>query len=313
MPRNSPDSVICPKCGYDQSGIVDSWTDRCPMHGRCTECGLEFDWADVMDHKRVRLVWYAEHAPDARKMLLRTPGTIARLLYPPIYWKRVTVMMSISLRRLALWSLMIAFGMHLFASVFVGFGLWAYEVPWRFGSFSAYIQTYGTLGVIRLVFNTIFAQIAYMEFDPAGDPYFGLGVTANTHLSSTLGVPLPFAGMLLLWLVILLVIPTTRERAKLRGVHIARASILSMLAIFCVFELTRAVAGLMMWTGGSPVWMINLIPLFVLAFIVWILVFWGSAIRTGWRVSSPWVLLILGTIASILGGMVAALSPLFFV
>lgn len=308
MTPKHADSVICPKCGYDQSGLVDTWTDRCPLQGMCTECGLEFDWADVMDPKRVRLHWYSEHASGFKQMLARTPSTILRLLYPPVFWSRVTVMMEVRLRWLLLWALTVALAAHLFASVYVGLGFWAEHGQWQYGSFSTYLGNYGSLGIVRLIFNAVFAQIAYMEFDPAGEPVFGFGVTFYSQLTGSWFVILPYAGLTGLWLIVLLVIPTTRRLAKLRGVHIARATIISGLLIWVIFEWFRALCGLDMWTGTWK-WLDKSLGWFFIALAVWFLVFWASAVRTGWKIRPSWLLILLGTIASILGGIVAIALP----
>ena len=40
-------SAECPRCGYNLDGTVSTWTEQCPIRGRCNECGLEFDWHRV--------------------------------------------------------------------------------------------------------------------------------------------------------------------------------------------------------------------------------------------------------------------------
>lgn len=37
----------CPRCGYDQAGMVATWGETCPLEGTCSECGLEYAWRDV--------------------------------------------------------------------------------------------------------------------------------------------------------------------------------------------------------------------------------------------------------------------------
>lgn len=39
----------CPRCRYDLSGETGRWAaaGRCPLRGRCPECGLVFTWADI--------------------------------------------------------------------------------------------------------------------------------------------------------------------------------------------------------------------------------------------------------------------------
>lgn len=51
----------CPRCGYDQSGVVVSWADRCPLGGVCSECGLDFSWRDVLSPVWTVPQWSFEH------------------------------------------------------------------------------------------------------------------------------------------------------------------------------------------------------------------------------------------------------------
>jgi len=45
--QSTSGTVECPRCGYDLRGEVSRWTDRCPLWGRCNECGLELSWQRV--------------------------------------------------------------------------------------------------------------------------------------------------------------------------------------------------------------------------------------------------------------------------
>ena len=40
--------VTCPLCGYDQRGVIASWTDSCPLEGTCSECGHVFQWESLL-------------------------------------------------------------------------------------------------------------------------------------------------------------------------------------------------------------------------------------------------------------------------
>ena len=105
-----------------------------------------------------------------------------------------------------------------------------------------------------------------------------------------------------------MVIPTTRRLAKLRGVHIARAAIISLLGVWVIFEGFRVFIAIDAWIG-IPVWLGTAFGWLTLLLGVWFLLFWGSAIRTGWKIRPSWLLILLGTIASILGGIVAIALP----
>ena len=79
----------CPRCGYDQSDAVKTWTDRCPLTGVCAECGAELEWSEVCRVHPGTLWWYAEHAPNRRALLWRTPLTLLMLIDPGRFWARV--------------------------------------------------------------------------------------------------------------------------------------------------------------------------------------------------------------------------------
>jgi hypothetical protein len=51
----------CPRCGYDVSGEVPTWTGSCPVEGRCSECGLVFRWSDRYRIESSAPKWLAEY------------------------------------------------------------------------------------------------------------------------------------------------------------------------------------------------------------------------------------------------------------
>jgi hypothetical protein len=80
-PSDTLPACTCPRCGYDQRGIVDTWAEACPLDGRCSECGLEFAWADVLRPDRQREVRFVEHAPASTSRFdLRVPLAAWRTL-----------------------------------------------------------------------------------------------------------------------------------------------------------------------------------------------------------------------------------------
>jgi len=76
----------CPRCGYDQRGVAESWADACPLMGTCSECGLEFEWAELLSPKIRPPRWCVEYgrwwaAP------WRTVLTLGIALWPPAFWR----------------------------------------------------------------------------------------------------------------------------------------------------------------------------------------------------------------------------------
>ncbi len=55
-------ACACIRCGYDLSGQVAAWTDRCPLHGVCPECGLGLRWDEVLVPAKIAPGWSIEHS-----------------------------------------------------------------------------------------------------------------------------------------------------------------------------------------------------------------------------------------------------------
>ena len=169
MTAQHAQSVICPKCGYDQSGAIATWEDQCPIEGTCPECGLGFAWANIIDPARVDLRWYIEHAPRKRDLLVRSPPTLRRLLIPNLYWRSVGVSTRIEIRTLLLWLLLLLLVWHALALVPVGLGNW--QESWgmvRGGGFNDFVDE-GIPGVLYELHNAIFAPFFRVQYG-----YYGL-------------------------------------------------------------------------------------------------------------------------------------------
>ena len=107
----TPPAVRCPRCDYDLSGPVATWTEQCPMEGVCSECGLEFQWADLLNPGRQKLSWLYEHA--RRWWNLRAAwSTAIRALIPWSFWRRVQLHHRVEPRRLALWAPLLMFMLY---------------------------------------------------------------------------------------------------------------------------------------------------------------------------------------------------------
>ena len=50
-PPDSPRGILCPKCSYDLRGTMGDWSRACPLRGVCPECGLQFEWAEMIGEK----------------------------------------------------------------------------------------------------------------------------------------------------------------------------------------------------------------------------------------------------------------------
>ena len=110
-------------------------------------------------------------------------------------------------------------------------------------------------------------------------------------------------GMLLLWSLVLLAVPQTRRLAKLRKRHVARANIISLVMIALSYEITHLLMTMyeLRWLSRGAFRMLDDLPR--LLCWVWLVLFWGCAIHTGWLIRPSRLLITLGTAAAVLGGI----------
>ena len=314
MPK-APAHPICPKCGYDQSGEIATWQTQCPIAGTCSECGLGFAWADVLDPARVDVPWYVEHARSCWSIVKRTLPTLWFLIIPNRFWKRVTLMGQIRIARLAAFLMILLAITHTISSVGMGASIYE-EARAQNLRLTRYAQARPAQATALLQQIIHFDEPVY---------WIDLGVVSLTH---------PYRGWLddeyadtaemfmiaasssvALWVLILSVVPTTRRMAKMRFLHVVRALLLSAVGLIMLFTLGRlsdAIEQLSQLSIYSPQlndaldrlsWIMpDVLWVFGAAYLVWIQWLWIAAIRIGWQIRPSWLLILLGLIASILGG-----------
>lgn len=84
VPASKP--PICPRCLYDQSGETVRWLTECPLSSTCPECGLRFEWGDVLGNVRPPRWWIENVNVGATRGV---PATLARTLRPYKLWRAI--------------------------------------------------------------------------------------------------------------------------------------------------------------------------------------------------------------------------------
>jgi hypothetical protein len=88
-PAVTPDRPArCPRCGYSQRGLIESWQDTCPVRGTCAECGLSFSFSEVLRPELHEPRWCVEYT--ARRHWWPLPPllpTLLRTLRPWRFWR----------------------------------------------------------------------------------------------------------------------------------------------------------------------------------------------------------------------------------
>lgn len=302
--RSQEYASVCPKCGYDQSGEIQTWSDRCPVHGTCPECGLGFAWAHVMRPGLAQVSWYVEHAKSVRGFVGRSIQTPIQLLLPHRFWKQLDPTKPVSISRLVLWAMLLIFVVHTLVAVPNGYNAWI-RSNWSGYDFPAHVELHGGYAIAELIFD----GYCYPYFDALPEPSshkWTLRVERGWDdgwMDFLIATIMTGTGMLIAWVVIMFAIPQTRRLAKLRKRHVVRAVIISAVMIMISYEATMVLMLLydLRWFSRDVYRVLDSLPRLVCW--VWLLWFWGCAIHRGWLIRPSKLLIVLGCVASVLGGL----------
>lgn len=292
--------TTCPRCGYDLSGEIRSWSDRCPTEGLCPECATAFSWSDMFDPTRQDIRWLVEHAPDTRSRLRRTGPTLLRMVRPWVFWRLVDVHRRTQPGSLMLWLVMIVIVSHLLVWVPMAWLSTSSfsSVPLR--NVPVFVANRGWFGVQDVMVNGLFlpgarSSFGYLRWQLFWPRYLRPG-------TMLLSLPLGYGFV---WILVLGCLPSTRRIACVRTSHLARALLLQVGVIVIAVQFTRfhylLRSGHFMGFHAKLADVLLIVTASVVS--IWSIAWWAWAAWTGWRIRSVPILTCAG-IAGILGGIV---------
>lgn len=309
MTQNTP-TPICPKCGYDQSGEIATWSTQCPIEGTCPECGYQLHWPDIVNPARIKLPWFIEHAKSKRQLITRTLPTLWILLIPNRYWRRVTMESPRSIKTYLLWLTLVNLFLHLLTTA----ALFASNFFYHFQLNASINQRMSTFPQgQQQQFATLITDLQSSEYlipiigESLLTPMIFRGNFTEGIASALFGVALISMGISLMWLILYSAFPVTRKRTQLRMVHINRATVVAGLTPLIAIQLARlleAVHFAGIYSSIMSQVSLMVVPLTVICIIamfVWTQWFWIAATRIGWQIKAKWWELILVAIASFFG------------
>ncbi|MCZ6835839.1 MAG: hypothetical protein O7G85_08705 [Planctomycetota bacterium] len=213
---NEP-SVQCPRCGYDLEGARMARTEHTETQGRCSECGLVFDWTDVLDPKRDQPRWCVEYADSFFGLIKRSIATVFMFLFlPRRFWRTLKMKHPIKGRTLFGYFVVLLTLGYAWSGVLAG------------GVFIMETYAYGTSSK----FSSELSMAILFPFSMHHSFGFNVSITMNDfygihHLVATL-------GFLFLLPAAFVMLPVSRRRAKVRWEHIWRIAIYSAMYLYAV-------------------------------------------------------------------------------
>lgn len=117
----------CPRCGYDLGGLVSLWEEAgcCRLEGRCSECGLGFEWGLIFADSEHPWVCDVHHLKKRWRRLFKT---IMMTFWPWRFWREVAMTDKVSMIRLLAIPL-ILFGILLGFQVLAN-EWWSHQSDW---------------------------------------------------------------------------------------------------------------------------------------------------------------------------------------
>jgi hypothetical protein len=282
----------CPRCAYDLTGSVTSWTLSCPTRGLCPECGLPFEWPDLLSPSRQDLPGFSEHARRGRRLRWAIV-TFSWIILPRRFWTRVKLHHRLHVERAARSILLLALLLHLATGLFL---LCRYMLEFGRPAPSELVRCF----FVPFDFPNAFlptSRIPLLPGIPIG--FARLPILHNTSSwLPTLAAVLSHAA----WPLLLLAVPSSRRLAKVRWAHVARAVVhpflwlAAMQALWLFGLAAESASTLLDKLGGgassdvaaslfnqlasacASVW--NARGEFL---IVWVAAWWYSTLSRGWK------------------------------
>ncbi len=304
----------CPRCGYDLRGAVATWIERCPLVGTCTECGLDFEWADLLSEKLYRPSLCVEYARSWKALPITSLRTLLMMFLPWRFWSQLKMPHELRPRALA------AFCLVLLALLYVSFGITQGVAVSR--AISPSVSNW------QRVFSTAYAVVLPLSSDPPSQYYVATGwgpagtlptplwVTARhfdrigSHSDFSIALltgnvdgifgtgtfRLAIRFLLTSLLMFLctpigfLLLPISRRRAKVRWSHIVRITVYSLVLFVYLFMYALLRFGFLRdywWVSAGPLYReLQHLVLWVTPLLL--LIWWSFAISRYLKMSHAW-------------------------
>jgi len=314
-------AVQCPRCGYDQRGVIESWTEACPLAGLCSECGLAFEWRELLGAEFQPPRWCVEHMDRWSAVPGGIVRTLAMAIRPWRFWSDLRMTHPMRPRRLIAYLAVLWIALYLVFAASMGL---AATRCWPFNTGGAYISTKpaGEVAVYTAAFPLSrrmqgmampSAALAATGAPPLGclSPFdvFSSAFLHSDHVAFSL---LAICGVFLICPLGFLALPQSRKEAKVRWGHIARIFVYSAgpWVVLTALALWSGPESLNGQRGGTP-WLADRIVLgTMVAAPAFCLAWWSFAAGRYLKMRHAWAVGGSVTIMAGLGAAVLIFLPL---
>jgi hypothetical protein len=293
---------ICPRCGYDLQGLVATWHTQgpdtsgasCPTAGTCSECGLLFEWRLALSPHLANVPWFVE-CQHAMRLAYSTMRTSIRALFPFVFWRHVALESPRNATRRAWWLLCtlliwpflvsatllvvscIAVAVNPSPTVIWNGSAWVVSAPPSSWDLLVSRSLAVFPNAASVFTSPILALASVLRVE-------GAALLLCGSLSGAAGFPL-----------MLVVLPFSRAKSKVRIAHLARASAYALaptpLLVALICYIVYDYGPLPVWVPAGIAALLSFIVnpmgpsglILLGAPLVWFALWWFFALRTGFR------------------------------
>lgn len=238
----------CPRCGYDLRGGIATWSDSCPLNGTCAECGLAFEWAELLSPSVRKPAWCVEYAANRWAVPWRCVKTLAMTFWPWGFWK------SLKMTHEPRWLRLSAFLFLLVAVCYIAFAIGSGVVGF---AHSAGVKrdpsVSTTVGTPSVVLRC--ALLPFSRYSPGivkgstwSEPYWSSYEIFGGSWQLVCGGGIGFAFAQITTAFTFVILPISRRIARVRWAHIFRVAVYAVglvvpfVVLNCVLVVTEEVA-----------------------------------------------------------------------
>lgn len=241
-------AVACPRCGYDLRGLTSTWQNACPVTGVCTECGLDFAWAELLNRTLVPPAWHVESPLRQHRFPRRVLGTLWRsILRPDRHWRALK--MSHRVRWGSIGGYLIALLLVIYLCTAAATAIEVMTEPGQFRGALGERLTHATLTFLAPMnpdgfFVTPIAPPVWWR--GPGPILYSAPLEFFTRIGTSVGVGLGSAvTQFMATALVFLALPITRRQCKVRMEHVWRIAALGVAIWFPL---------LILFVFTEPVW-----------------------------------------------------------
>ena len=277
--------VQCPRCGYDLHGLIETWKHECPITGVCSECGLEFEWGELLNPARNVPAWCLEYAQGVCGGMICAVRTLGMMLRPWRFWRELKMIHQPRWRPFVRMHVCLLVGVYFVFLVALGLAV-ATDWMWTI-TFSPSVTRWELVGRTMLFPLSSKSPGVWGTFNQPINSPLDYSMMLFTFLKDMWLIEIVYMGYLLLCAVGFLALPQSRRIAKVKWIHVHR------ICAYSTFQYWLLIYTIILFGGSeADTEIMSVVRVLLLSLVIGLFVFpilwWSLAASRYLKMRHPW-------------------------